>query len=42
MDTHFSVLIIEDDPAMARSLKEALANERFVPDWAATGSDQAL
>jgi DNA-binding response OmpR family regulator len=33
------ILIIEDDPAMARSLKEALASERFIPDWAATGSE---
>src|SRR6266540_1329616 len=39
MDAHFSVLIIEDDPAMARSLKEALSSERFIPDWAATGGE---
>jgi len=39
MDAHFSVLIIEDDPAMARSLKEALSSERFISDWAATGSE---
>jgi DNA-binding response OmpR family regulator len=39
MDAHFSILIIEDDPAMARSLKEALSSERFIPDWAETGSE---
>jgi DNA-binding response OmpR family regulator len=36
---HFSVLIIEDDPAMARSLKEALSSEHLISDWAATGSE---
>jgi DNA-binding response OmpR family regulator len=39
MDSPFSILIIEDDPAMARSLKEALVGEGFRPDWAATGAD---
>jgi DNA-binding response OmpR family regulator len=38
MDTPFSVLIIEDDPAMARSLSEALTGEGFRADWAATGA----
>ncbi len=39
MNASFSILVIEDDPAMARSLQEALASEQFRPDWAATGAE---
>ncbi|HEY2980365.1 MAG TPA: response regulator transcription factor, partial [Anaerolineales bacterium] len=37
--TSYSILIVEDDPAVAQSLRDGLAREGFAVTWKSTGAD---
>ena len=39
MTSLYRILLIEDDPAVARSLKAGLERDSFVVTWKSTGSE---
>src|SRR5512146_1995492 len=39
MNAHSHILLIEDDPAVARSLMAGLEREGFAPVWKSTGAE---